>query len=103
MSSNISKIIKAVSKLSSTIEKEVDLSENELNSIASKEEMNNLYDETQKYRKEIIDQGYRIHKMIAVYYQGWECDFWSFIVSKDGKKYKAESSHGTWSFKEIVE
>lgn len=103
MSKAIENIIKEIKKLEGKLERELNISEDDLNTLLTEQEEDNLesYDSSERYRKQIISQGYRIHKMIAVYYQGWECDFWSFIVSKDGKKYKAESSHGGWGFTEL--
>ncbi len=52
------------------------------------------YDPSASFRFLLLVDGFTIKKLIACYYQGWECDQWGALVTKDGNRYKAVSSHG---------
>lgn len=86
-------IKEALNKLPKNIEIEIDLLIHQLNKLEKINDLEN-YDNSYNFRKQVIEEGYRIIRLFAVYYQGWECDEWSADCTKDGQKYKITSNHG---------
>ena len=90
------KLYEAIKKLQNKIEIELsEVPEADLNYFPKTEDDEaEHYDRTLRFRKEVINEGYYIIKMIAVYYQGWECDQWACIATKDSQIYKVSTNHG---------
>lgn len=78
------------------------------------EENKEAFDEAQKkdsdnmrlrsslsFRRDCLEKGFVLEKMYALYYQGWECDEWGAIGTKDGKTYVLETNHGSLYPREI--
>lgn len=92
-------LAKKLKNLKRKVEIEVpDLTEEELNLLPEKD--NDLfpgyvYDPSEDFRTEVLNNGFFIKKLIAVYYQGWECDEWACIAEKNGKSFYLSSSHGS--------
>jgi hypothetical protein len=59
------------------------------------------YDRSLRFRQLVIAEGFRIQKLIAVYYQGWEMDQWAAFATKDGKHYKVGTNHGSLEVREV--
>lgn len=105
MKDDINKILEKIDEIAKSIPNSVEqevfgLSVEELNTLPGLNDKHE-FDRTLADRKKVISDGYKIIKMLAVYYQGWELDCWSFIVEKDGVRYKAVSSHGQYSYEPI--
>lgn len=85
--------MEAYESVPQTIEHEINgLTEDQLN---SKTDCDDDYDPAFRFRQKVMDEGYKIEKLFAVYHTGWECDQWSCVASKDNKQYKIETSHGS--------
>ncbi len=49
---------------------------------------------SESFREKCMEAGFIIQKLYPVYFQGWECDCWGAIGTKDGKEYVLETNHG---------
>lgn len=94
------KLFNALKELELKIEIPVEgVSPKDLNNIEPYDFKN--YDRSFSFRKEVIEKGYSIITLIACYYQGWECDEWACVAIKDGKKFKIETTHGSFRAAEL--
>lgn len=71
----------------------------ELNDLTARDE-NGFVDQAYSFRKKVIEQGFIIHELHAVYHMGWELDEWACIAEKDGVFYVIETDHGRLCVKE---
>lgn len=75
--------------------------EHPLGGLVSKEELNDIeenprkYDPTLRFRTKVVQDGYEIYMLIAVFYHGWEGDQWAALATKDGVRYRASTDHGS--------
>lgn len=61
------------------------------------------YDGTESFRRQCIGKGFHLTHIYPMYYQGWECDQWGAIGTKDGKRFRLETNHGSLHTEELKE
>jgi hypothetical protein len=72
----------------------LDKTEEELNAFPVQDVLEGEYDCTEYFRAKCVEAGFRITHIYPVFHQGWECDEWGAIGTKDGKRFRLETSHG---------
>lgn len=88
------KISKAIKKLPHSKEEVVKgITERQLNNVKNRDNPFSEHDPSLHFRQRVVDKGFKIKKLIAVYYSGWECDRWAVMATKDGKRYKITTLH----------
>lgn len=50
---------------------------------------------SEHFRKQAIEAGYSLEYLYPVYHQGWELDEWGAVGTKDGKRFRLETNHGS--------
>ena len=94
-------ISEVLNALKSKIEVPINLSREELNNVPDSFDDDEDYEMTLFFRKGIIDSGYQILKLYAVYRIGWESDNFAADALKDGIAYHVTTSHGSYKYEEI--
>ena len=75
----------------------LDKTEDQLNSFRDQEDPNWIdnYDPSESFRRQCVKEGFHLVHLYPVYHQGWECDEWGAIGTKDGKRFRLETNHGS--------